>query len=113
MGDELSVSYDEFFSSTSASPEYCTPTFARPAPYTIFKPTYFMETLPRHIQGKRAVVLGRQPHPLAMIAATDFARMVSHAFRTPEAAHREFCVHGPEAMQRTSRAWERSSSESD
>lgn len=67
-------------------------------PYTIFKPTFFMETMPRHIQGKRAVVLGRQPHPLAMISAADFAQMVSRAFRTPEAANREFCIRGPEAM---------------
>ena len=67
-------------------------------PYTIFKPTYFMETLPRHIQGKLAIVLGRQPHPLHMVAADDFARMVSQSFRMPEAANRQFFVHGPEAI---------------
>lgn len=67
-------------------------------PYTIFKPTYFMETLPRHIQGNLAVILGRQPHPLHMVAASDFARMVSRSFRTPEAANRHFFVHGPEAI---------------
>ncbi len=67
-------------------------------PYTIFKPTYFMETLPRHIQGRLAIVLGRQPHPLHMVAAGDFARMVSRSFRTPEAANRRFFVHGPEAV---------------
>ena len=68
-------------------------------PYTIFKPTYFMETLPRHVQGKLAIVLGRQPHPLHMVAANDFARMVSGSFRTPEAANRSFFVHGPEAIK--------------
>jgi uncharacterized protein YbjT (DUF2867 family) len=67
-------------------------------PYTIFKPTYFMETLPRHIQGRLAIVLGRQPHPLHMVAASDFARMVSRSFRTPEAANRHFFVQGPEAI---------------
>lgn len=67
-------------------------------PYTIFKPTYFMETLPRHVQGRLAIVLGRQPHPLHMVAATDFARMVSRSFRTPQAANRHFFVHGPEAI---------------
>lgn len=65
-------------------------------PYTVFKPTYFMETLPRHVQGRLAIVLGRQPHPLHMVAASDFARMVSRSFRTPEAANRHFFVHGPE-----------------
>lgn len=67
-------------------------------PYTIFKPTYFMETLPRHVQGNLAIVLGRQPHPLYMAAASDFARMVSQSFRTPEAAKRQLFVHGPEAI---------------
>jgi len=67
-------------------------------PYTIFKPTYFMETLPRHVQGRLAIVLGRQPHPLHMVAASDFARMVSRSFRTPEAANRRLFVHGPEAI---------------
>jgi NADH dehydrogenase len=67
-------------------------------PYTIFKPTYFMETLPRHIQGNLAIVLGRQPHPLHMVAAGDFARMVSRSFQISEAANRYFFVHGPEAV---------------
>jgi uncharacterized protein YbjT (DUF2867 family) len=67
-------------------------------PYTIFKPTYFMETLPRHVQGNLAIVLGRQPRPLHMVAAGDFARMVSRAFRTPEAANRHFFVQGPGAI---------------
>jgi uncharacterized protein YbjT (DUF2867 family) len=67
-------------------------------PYTLFKPTYFMETLPRHVQGRLAIVLGKQPYPLHMVAAGDFARMVSRSFRTPEAANRTFFVHGPEAI---------------
>ena len=67
-------------------------------PYTIFKPTYFMETLPRHIQGKLAIVLGSQPHPLRMVAARDFAQMVSRSFWTPEAENRQFFVQGPEAI---------------
>ena len=67
-------------------------------PYTIFKPTYFMETLPRHIQGRLGIVLGRQPHPLHLVAASDFARMVSRSFRTPEAANQHFFVQGPEAI---------------
>ena len=67
-------------------------------PYTIFKPTYFMETLPRHVQGNIAIILGRQPHPLHMAAASDFVRMVSRSFRSPEAANWRLFVHGPEAI---------------
>lgn len=53
-------------------------------PYTIFRSTYFMETLPRQIRGRRAVVLGRQRRPFHLLAAADFARMVSRSLSTPE-----------------------------
>ena len=67
-------------------------------PYTFFRPTYFMDNLPRHLQGRVAVVLGRRQPPLHMVAASDFAHMVCRAFRTPEAANRDFFIHGPEAV---------------
>ena len=67
-------------------------------PYVFFRPTYFIDNLPRHVQGKVAVVLGRRQPPLHMVAAGDFAGMVSRAFRIPEAANRDFFVHGPEAV---------------
>lgn len=67
-------------------------------PFTIFKPTYFMETLPLHLRGRRAVVIGRRQPPLHMVAGADFGKMVAAAFRTPEAAGRELFVHGPEAV---------------
>jgi uncharacterized protein YbjT (DUF2867 family) len=67
-------------------------------PYTFFRPTYFMDNLPRHIQGRVAVVLGRRQPALHMIAASDFARMVSRAFRLPEAANRDLYIWGPEAV---------------
>jgi uncharacterized protein YbjT (DUF2867 family) len=71
---------------------------ASAVPSTIFRPTYFMETLPRQVRGTRAVVIGRQPHPFHMLAATDFARMVSRALATPESAGKRLDVHGPEAI---------------
>ena len=67
-------------------------------PFTIFKPTYFMETLPRHVQGRRAVAIGWRQPTLHMMAGDDFGRMVAAAFRTPEAADRELFVQGPEAV---------------
>ena len=62
-------------------------------PFLFFRPTYFMDNLPRHVQGRFAVVLGR-PKPLHMVAATDFARMVSRAFQVPDVAKRNLFVHG-------------------
>jgi len=66
--------------------------------FTIFRPTYFMDNLPKQLQGKRAMVLGRQPHPLHLVAASDFGRMVSRAFQVPEAGKKVFFVQGPEAL---------------
>ena len=57
-----------------------------------------METLPLHVQGPFGVVLGRQPHPLHMVAADDYAAMVSRALRTPESAGRRLYVFGPEPL---------------
>jgi uncharacterized protein YbjT (DUF2867 family) len=71
---------------------------ASAVPSTSFRPTYFMETLPRQVRGTRAVVLGRQPHPFHMLAATDFARMVARALATPESAGKRLDIHGPEAV---------------
>jgi uncharacterized protein YbjT (DUF2867 family) len=71
---------------------------ASAVPFTIFRPTYFMETLPRQVRGSRAVVLGRQPHPFHMLAASDFARMVARALATPESARKRLDVHGPQAL---------------
>lgn len=67
-------------------------------PSTIFKPTYFMDTLPQQMQGKRAMILGKQPHPLHLVAASDFGRMVSRAFQEPSAANKIFYIQGPEAL---------------
>lgn len=68
-------------------------------PHTIFKPTYFMETLPLHVQGPVEVVLGRQPHALHMVAAEDYAAMVSAALATLGAGSQRLYVFGPEAIR--------------
>src|SRR5215211_3894388 len=73
-------------------------------PYTIFRPTYFMETLPRQIRGRRAVVLGRQRRPFHLLAAADFAGMVSRSLSTPEAGGKHLDVHGPQAFTIPGRA---------
>jgi uncharacterized protein YbjT (DUF2867 family) len=66
-------------------------------PYTIFHPTYFMDTLPRHIRGRTATVLGHQRHRFHMLAAEDFAAMVSRALSTDRAVNQTLTVYGPEA----------------
>jgi len=68
-------------------------------PYTIFCPTWFMESLPKFIVNGRAAVLGKQPYPYRWVAAEDFAKMVLTAFGLAEAANQRFFVFGPEAIR--------------
>jgi uncharacterized protein YbjT (DUF2867 family) len=66
-------------------------------PYIIFRPTYFMENLTRHVRGRWAVIIGH-PRPLHMVAATDFGSMVSRAYDTPAVHNQELIVYGPEPL---------------
>jgi hypothetical protein len=56
-----------------------------------------METLDKSFRGPFALIVGRHPHPFHMVAAADFARMVSAAYARPEAANKVFFIHGPQA----------------
>ncbi|MBI5824788.1 MAG: NAD(P)H-binding protein [Chloroflexi bacterium] len=66
--------------------------------YTIFRATWFMETLPIFVQGKSISLIGNQIHPLHWIAAEDYARMVSKSYQTDETLNKEFYIFGPEAL---------------
>lgn len=67
-------------------------------PYTIMRPSWFFESLPGFIQKGRAGVLGEQPCEFGWLAAADFARQVSRAFRTEAAANKCLYNLGPEKM---------------
>ncbi|MEI7769624.1 MAG: NAD(P)H-binding protein [Chloroflexales bacterium] len=67
-------------------------------PYTIFRATWFMESLPLFVQGRAAVLVGRQPHRLHWLAAADYAQMVVRSYQRPAALGRELYLYGPEAL---------------
>lgn len=67
-------------------------------PYTIFHATQFMENLPRFIRGKKASIIGKQPHPVHWLAVKDYAEIVSKAFEVKDAENKNFFVFGPEAL---------------
>lgn len=67
-------------------------------PFTIFKPTYFMDSLPLSIRGQQATVIGRSERRLRFVAAQDYAAMVSRALSLPAAANQDVFVYGPEAI---------------
>jgi uncharacterized protein YbjT (DUF2867 family) len=66
-------------------------------PYTIFRASWFMETLPLFVQGKSISLIGNQIHPLHWVAAEDYARMVSKSYQTNEVLNKELYIFGPEA----------------
>lgn len=66
--------------------------------YTIFCPTWIMDSLPLFVRQGRASVLGSQPTPYHWVAAQDCARMVSTAYELADAVNRRFLVSGPEAI---------------
>jgi uncharacterized protein YbjT (DUF2867 family) len=67
-------------------------------PYTIFRCSWFMESLPLFVQGKSMSLIGNQAHLLHWVAAEDFARMVSHSYQTEATLNQELYIFGPEAL---------------
>ncbi|MBC8186056.1 NAD(P)H-binding protein [candidate division KSB1 bacterium] len=68
-------------------------------PYTIFKPSWFMESLPKFVMNGRATIFGKQPNPFHWLAAADYAKLVSNAFKTDAAKNKKFYIHGPEEIR--------------
>jgi len=67
-------------------------------PHTIFRPTWFMESIPNFVKRGKAFYFGRRPQPFHLLAAEDFARMVSKSYMIKEAENRTFHILGPEPM---------------
>jgi len=66
-------------------------------PYTIFRCSWFMESLPLFVQGKSMSLIGNQVHPLHWIASEDYAGMVSKSYLTDKTLNKELYIFGPEA----------------
>ncbi|MCB8922405.1 MAG: NAD(P)H-binding protein [Ardenticatenaceae bacterium] len=68
-------------------------------PYTIFRPTWFMESLPMFVQDGRATIIGKQPTPFHWLSAADYARIVTAVYQQPDrAANQTLILYGPEGM---------------
>ncbi|MHC4107997.1 MAG: SDR family oxidoreductase [Planctomycetota bacterium] len=66
--------------------------------YTVFRPTWFMESIPLFMMGRSLVVPRTPDVPLHWIAADDYARQVAAALRSEQAANRIYTVQGPEPL---------------
>ena len=67
-------------------------------PYTIFQPTFFMETLPTLVRGTTLMLIGDPPAPMRWISADDYARQVVAALRSERSANKLYAVQGPQAI---------------
>ncbi len=67
-------------------------------PWTFFRATHFMESLPFFVRDGRASVLGRQPHLLHYLAAADYAAMAARALDSDRAQNRALYLFGPQAF---------------
>jgi len=66
--------------------------------YTIFRASWFMESLRYFEKGKSAFLIGKQRAPLHWVAAKDYARIVSRSYHTPRAENKTLYVYGPETF---------------
>lgn len=66
--------------------------------YTIFRPTWFMESLPLMVQGRRVLVPRMPGVELFWIAGDDYGRQVAAAFRSDTAENKTYVIQGPEAL---------------
>lgn len=67
-------------------------------PFTIFRPTWFMEVVARFCTEGRAVCFGSGKTRFHFVASDDFAQQVPRAYLTAEAENRAFGVLGPEPI---------------
>jgi len=67
-------------------------------PYTIFRPTIFMDTLPRLIRKGKVTLYGKQSHPIHFLSTSDFATVVSGSLNNKDSVNATFDVMGPEAL---------------
>ena len=66
--------------------------------YTIFRASWFMETLNLFVRGNRALKFGKQPSPVHWIAAADYAEMVSKAYKITASENKTLYVYGLEKI---------------
>lgn len=72
---------------------------ASPLRWTIFRPTWFMESLPLFAIGRRWIVRFGTPRTgLWWIAGDDYARMVGAAMSREEAVNQVYIAQGPEQV---------------
>jgi uncharacterized protein YbjT (DUF2867 family) len=66
--------------------------------YTIFKPSWFFESLPLFVRNGKAMLIGNNPNKYFWVAAEDYANLVVKAYENSGASNKSLVVYGLEAM---------------
>jgi len=67
-------------------------------PYTIFQPTFFMETLPTLIRGKNLTLIGNPANTFYWIAGEDYGKQVVAALKSKQAQGKSYAIQGLEPL---------------
>lgn len=66
--------------------------------YTIFRPSWFFESLDMFIRNGKASLIGKNNNKFNWVAAEDYARIVVKSYGLVESNKKTFYVFGPESM---------------
>lgn len=66
--------------------------------YTIFRPSWFFESLSYFVQGDQAGIIGSQSNPLGWLAVSDYGHMVAKSYSMTEVVGNTYDVAGPEKI---------------
>jgi uncharacterized protein YbjT (DUF2867 family) len=64
--------------------------------YTIFRPSWFYESLPMFVRKGKAMTIGSNPNKYHWLAARDYAELVSKSYQQNTADNKTLYVYGPE-----------------
>lgn len=67
-------------------------------PFTLFHPTWFLDTLPRLIRGGVFGMIGKLTHPIYFTNTDDYTRQVWSALGNPRAMNQDFAIQGAEGI---------------
>ena len=71
-------------------------------PFTIFRPTWALDSLGNFVRGNKAMVInGKNPPPIHFFDAKDLGRIVSGSYEDTRSLGKTLYIHGPEGIRLT------------
>ena len=67
-------------------------------PYTVFAPSWIIDSLPLFVRDGQASLIGKFPEPVHMLSAADLGDMIVHAFNQDDQKSQRIVVLGPQAI---------------